>query len=224
MITGSLPGVNRGCPLVSGETPCICPPSGVGFVLTTLWDQTLSLFPSSKWRPAKECHLSQSIVHMGLMPVQLRVGSGPQRPRTTDGGEKKEPLLCKWASHLPLPAPPPSHPMSSHDSLQLAGLGATHAPPVPCLLAPLTCHPNPPAVSHLCQGAGWGGTRVENWGKGGCSEWEEILCLLISLEKGTGNESHLQRLATNVTSTCPVRPAAPSFQVLSPWSHNRGGD
>lgn len=144
------------------------------------------------------------------MPIQLHMGSGSQNcrgPGPQMGMREGGSLLRKWASHLPLPAPPPPHPVSSLDSLQLAGPGATHVPPAPCLLAPIACHPSPPAVSHLCQGAGWGeGTRVENWGRGQCMEWAETISL--SLEKGPGNESHLQRLTTNVTSACPGRPAA----------------
>lgn len=184
MITGSLPGVNRGCPLVSGETSCICPPSGMG-ILSTQFCAYNPLGPDTVIVSIIQVETSKG---MSLIPVHSTYGTHActaargfwllQRPRTTDGSEKKESLLCKWASHLPLPAPPPSHPMSSHDSLQLAGLGATHAPLVPCLLAPLTCHPNPPAVSHLCQGAGWGGTRVENWGKGWCSDGKRFYAFL----------------------------------------------
>lgn len=66
--------------------------------------------------------------------------------------------------------------------------------PVPCLVAPLACHPNPPAVSHLCQGAGWGGAHGWRIGGGEGARRGQRIATFLSLEKGQGNESDSQRV------------------------------
>lgn len=90
-------------------------------------------------------------------------------PRTIDGSEGREPLLCEWASHFPLSAPPPSHPVSSHDSLQLAGLVP---PTLSCpLLSGSSCLPPQPP----CCESPLPGSRL---GRGRCTERTEDLNLI----------------------------------------------
>lgn len=116
-----------------------------------------------------------------------------QRPRTIDGSEGREPLLCKWASHFPLPAPPPSHPVSSHDSLQLAGLVP---PTLSCpLLSGSSClPPQPPCCESPLPGSRLGGAHGWRIGGGEGARRGQRIATFLSLEKGQGNESDSQRV------------------------------
>lgn len=77
--------------------------------------------------------------------------------------------------------------------------------------------PQPPAVSHLCQGAGWGGARGWRIG-GGEGARSGQRCSSTSLSLRRGNASRLQRLTTNVTSACPLGllPRLPGAESLEP--------
>lgn len=113
-----------------------------------------------------------------------------QSPRTTDGSERRGLLLCKWASHFPPAAPPPSHPVPSHDSLQLAGL----VPPTPLLspawwlllvATPTPCCESPLPGSRLGgghEGGGLGEGKVHEVGRDAllplypCGEEMRVAC------------------------------------------------
>lgn len=135
-----------------------------------------------------------------------------QMPRAT-GSARREPS-CEIGTciflFLPLLCPTQCPPMT-------ACSWQGWEPPTP-LLSPacwllLFATPTPWVMSHLCQGAG-GGARGWQTG-GGEGNWSgRRISAFLSLEKGTGNESYLQRLTTKYHFNLSYEACCPGFQVL----------
>lgn len=116
------------------------------------------------------------------MSEQLPMGSGSQNRRApgpqmgaSEGGSS-----CVSGPPISLLLPL-LHPTQCPPMTACSWQGWCHPrPSCPLLGGSSWLPPQPPAVSHLCQGAGWGGgTRVEDWGRGRCTKWAEMLFYLF---------------------------------------------
>lgn len=127
----------------------------------------------------------------------------------------------------------PSCVSGPHISLLLPLLHPTQCPPMTACSWQGWCHPRPscpllggsswlppqpPAVSHLCQGAGWGGGH-EGGGLGEGKVHEvgrDALYLFIPAERKCES---LAEIDYRMPLQLVLWACCPGFQVLSPWSH-----